>query len=335
MKKIRIFINGFGRIGRCAARILLTDERFEVVGINDIYDFKQMGMLLQHDSVHRTFPHTVEINHDKMLVNHQSISLYNIANPKELHISALDVDVFLQCSGVFLDLKSNLPYLENGAKRIIISAPASHDTPTFIYGINHDTYSDEPIISNTSCSANAIVPLFDIVERNLGIQSAMMSMYHSYTAYQRLLDVKHYSKDIRRTRSATQNIIPLESSAARATSRFFPHLEGKLYAKSIRIPISATTLYDLTLHIEKETDIEALQHLMTHEIEDKFKGILDVSSDAIVSTDMVGSPYSATIDLAFCDVCEGNLIKLSAWQDNEYGYVKRLVDMAYVVGNSL
>ncbi|OQX75468.1 MAG: hypothetical protein B6D54_05800 [Epsilonproteobacteria bacterium 4484_65] len=162
-----------------------------------------------------------------------------------MNIQSLNVDVVLQCTGMFLTTKSNLPLIKNGAKRVIISAPVTDDTPTYILGVNHKEYNQEPIISNSSCSANAIVPIFKIINKHFGIESAMMSMYHSYTSYQNLLDGKHYSKDIRRTRSATQNIIPIMSSAAEATACFFPHLKEKLYAKSIRVPIPSTTLYDL------------------------------------------------------------------------------------------
>jgi len=278
---IKVFINGFGRIGRSTARIILEDDRFELVGINDIYDTKQMKQLYENDSIYGKSNSTLD-----------RVKLFSQKEPPKI-----ECDILLQCSGVHLTTEANQPYLKNGAKKVIISAPASDDTPTYIYGVNHKEYKGENIISNSSCSANAIVPIFKIIQDNFGINSANLSMYHSYTAYQRLLDVKHYSKDMRRTRSATQNIIPLMSSAANATAKFFPHIKDKLYAKSIRVPISATTFYDLSL----------------------------------VSRDFIKSPYSATIDLNFTELVDSDLLRVSAWQDNEYGYAKRLVDMAKAI----
>ena len=306
---IKVFINGFGRIGRSTARIILEDDRFELVGINDIYSTKQMEELYNHDSIYGKSNSTLD-----------GVKLFSQKEPPKI-----ECDILLQCSGVHLTTEANQPYLKNGAKKVIISAPASDDTPTYIYGINHQLYKDENIISNSSCSANAIVPIFKIIQDNFGIKSANLSMYHSYTAYQKLLDVKHYSKDMRRTRSATQNIIPLMSSAASATAKFFPHLEGKLYAKSIRVPVSATTFYDLSIHLERSSTNEKVREIF------KPSNILDVTSKPLVSRDFIKSPYSATIDLNFTELVDGDLLRVSAWQDNEYGYAKRLVDMAKVV----
>ena len=224
-KKIRIFINGFGRIGRSAARIILEDSTFELVGINDLYSYEQMAYLLKYDSIYRTLDHDISVEEERLLIDDQTVKLFSEPDPENMDIGSLDVDIVLQCTGMFLTTESNLPLIKNGAKRVIISTPVSDDTPTYIFGVNHKEYKQETIISNSSCSANAIVPIFQIIDKHFGIESAMMSMYHSYTSYQNLLDGKHYSKDIRRTRSATQNIIPLMSRAAEATACFFPHLK--------------------------------------------------------------------------------------------------------------
>jgi glyceraldehyde 3-phosphate dehydrogenase len=306
---IKVFINGFGRIGRCAARIILEDDSFELIGINDIYDTKQMRELFAYDSIY-----------GKSDKNLDGIKLFSQKTPPKI-----ESDILLQCSGLHLTKEANRAYIENGAKKVIISAPASDDTPTYIYGVNHKDYKDEKIISNSSCSANAIVPIFQIINRNFGIKSANLSMYHSYTAYQKLLDTKHYSKDIRRARSATQNIIPLVSSAANETAKFFPHLKDKLYAKSIRVPVSATTLYDLSIYLKKGTSEKEISKLF------KPSDILDITSRPLVSRDFIKSPYSATIDLGFTNLIDKDLLRVSAWQDNEYGYAKRLVDMAKFV----
>ncbi len=331
MKKTRVFINGFGRIGRAAARIILEDQSLELVGINDIYDFKQMAELLQNDSIYGRCQQKITLHHDTLYIKEQPIKLFNISDPKALDLSALDIDVMLQCSGIFLSTEQNRPYLDSGAKKVIISAPASDHTPTYIYGVNHQHYKNESIISNSSCSANAIVPIFAIIEKHFGIKSAMLSMYHSYTAYQKLLDVKHYSKDIRRARAATQNIIPLESSAANATSKFFSHLDNKLYAKSIRVPIIATTFYDLSIQMRTKSEESSVIAILKNEITHNKKDILDIFTEERVSSDFIQTPYSASIDINTTTLIGGNLLGVHAWQDNEYGYAQRLVDMLKVI----
>lgn len=325
MKKTRVFINGFGRIGRVALRIMIEDAHIEVVGINDIYDFEQMKQLFIYDSVYGTYHDSVSLRDDTLIVGSCAIPLYCVKDPADLHLQ--DVDVLLQCTGIFLTKQANSPYLEHGVKKVLISAPAASDIPTFVMDVNHQDYQGEPILSNSSCSANAIIPLFSILEEAYGIQNASMSMFHSYTAYQKLLDVKHYSKDIRRSRSATQNIQPLESSAAKECEKFFPHLKDKFYAKSIRVPVAATTLYDLTLQLNTPVDKDTLHKLFTEKGDNDFRDILAIAHDFLVSTDFIGNQYGAVIDRALTQVIGKDLIKLYAWQDNEYGYAYQLVRM--------
>ncbi|AKF25633.1 hypothetical protein YH65_09760 [Sulfurovum lithotrophicum] len=333
-QKIRIFINGFGRIGRSAARILLEDDSFELVGINDLYNYEQMAYLLKYDSLYGTLKHTVSLNNGTLLIDGSPVKLFCERDPARMDLHSLNVDVVLQCSGMFLTTHSNLPLIGNGAKRVIVSAPMTDDTPTYIFGVNHREYRQESIISNSSCSANAIVPLFKIIDGHFGIDAAMMSMYHSYTAYQNLLDGKHYSKDIRRTRSATQNIIPLLSSAAEATGYFFPHLKGRMYAKSIRVPIPGTTLYALDIRIKKETTVEEVNEILLQEAETAYSYILDATAFPRSSEEYVQNPYSAVVNLPFTAIVGDDLLRISAWQDNEYGYAKRLVDIAKHLGYS-
>ena len=330
-KKIRIFINGFGRIGRSAARIILEDSSFEVVGINDLYSYEQMAYLLKYDSIYGTLDHDISVKENKLFINDQTVKLFSEPDPGNMNIQSLNVDVVLQCTGMFLTTKSNLPLIKNGAERVIISAPVTDDTPTYILGVNHKEYKQEAIISNSSCSANAIVPIFKIIDKHFGIRSAMMSMYHSYTGYQNLLDGKHYSKDIRRTRSATQNIIPLMSSAAEATACFFPHLKEKLYAKSIRVPVPSTTLYELSIKLNGSYAREEVNQRLEAEVKSSYKNILDTTNTPNESNFYIQNSHSAVINLPFTSVAGGNLLRVSAWQDNEYGYAKRLVDMVKVV----
>lgn len=325
MRKTRVFINGFGRIGRAALRIMIEDEAIEVVGINDIYDFEQMGQLFKYDSVYVTYPKKVHVQDDTIMIGEKAIKLYAIKDPSQLILK--DIDILLQCTGIFLSKELNSLYLQNGVKKVLISAPAEADIPTFIMDVNHHAYTGERIISNSSCSANAIVPILDILHKNFSVENASMSMFHSYTAYQSLLDVKHYSKDIRRSRSATQNIQPLMSSAAKETEKFFPHLKEKLYAKSIRVPVSAVTLYDITLKLNKQTDENTVNKLFTEESYNNFKDMLDITNDFSVSTDFIANKYGAIIDVALTEVIGGDLLKVFAWQDNEYGYAYQLVRM--------
>ena len=327
-RAIRVFINGFGRIGRAAARIILEDASFELVGINDICSYAQMAYLLKYDSVYGTLPYEVSIEDDTLFIGTRKVELFSEPDPSNMNLEALEVDVVLQCSGMFLTVASNVPLLRNGAKKVIVSAPPSDAMPTYIYGVNHKEYKGESVISNSSCSANAIVPIFQIVDTYFGIESAMMSMYHSYTVYQNLLDNKHYSDDIRRTRSATQNIIPLMSSAAEATATFFPHLKGKMYAKSIRVPVPSTTLYELHIQVGKKTGVQEINRVLREEIGSAYADILDVSEQPGSSLEYIQSPYSAVLNLPLTSVVEEDLLRISAWQDNEYGYAKRVVDMA-------
>ncbi len=329
MKKTRVFINGFGRIGRAALRIMIEDESIVVVGINDIYDREQMGRLFAYDSVYGSSAHSIEVVDNQLVIDKQAISLFQEKDPRNLNLDG--VDVLLQCTGIFLGKEENAIYLENGAKTVVISAPANADIPTFIMDVNHQYYQGERIISNSSCSANAIVPIFSVLDEAYSVKSGSMSMFHSYTAYQSLLDVKHYSKDIRRTRSATQNIQPLVSSAQKATELFFPHLRDKLTAKSIRIPLPATTLYDITLKLDKSTDADSINKLFFDKSNMQFKNMLDITKELLVSSDFIGNPYAAVIDASLTQIIGGNLVKIMAWQDNEYGYAMQLTRMVKVV----
>jgi len=335
VKPIRIFINGFGRIGRSAARIILDDPALELVGINDLYGAEQMAYLLRFDSVYGPLEREVKAGEGALIVDGSRITVRTEPDPHRLDLHGLDVDVLIQSSGHFLTIASNEPYRAAGAKRIVVSTPPKDGMPVYIRGVNDTDYAGEPIVSNSSCSANAIVPLFKALEAVTPIRGAHLHMYHSYTAYQNLLDGPHYGRDIRRTRAAAANIIPIDSSAAGATAHFFPHLEGNLYAKSIRIPVPAVTLYDLLITLEGRHDPAPLRQALLDEIDRHWQGILAHTGEPKVSSDYIADPYSATIDRALMDLSGGRLLRISAWQDNEYGYAARLVEMAHHIGKSL
>ncbi len=328
MRKTRIFINGFGRIGRSAARIILDDPALELVGINDLYGAEQMAYLLKYDSVYGTLPHAVRAEGDTLLVNDRPVRVFTEKDPARLDVHPLGVDGMIQSSGMFLTVVSNTPYLSGGIPRIVVSTPPNDAMPTYIRGINDGAYRGEAIVSNSSCSANAIVPILTVVDRLFGVRGAQMHMLHSYTAYQNLLDSKHYSSDIRRTRAAAVNIIPIESTAARATATFFPHLRDQLHAKSIRVPVPATTLYDLLIKLDGHHTLDEVRERITEEIDRCWQGILAHTTEPKASSDYIADPHSATLDLPLMDISGGNLLRISAWQDNEYGYARRLVEMA-------
>jgi len=293
-----------------------------------------MAYLLKYDSVYGTMPHDISTTKTTLTVDEHSIAMMSHKNPRDLDLASLGVDVVLQCSGISLSTDSNQAFIQQGAKKLIISTPATDNTPTYIYGVNHKQYLGETIISNSSCSANAIVPIFKIIEKHCGIRGAMMHMFHSYTAYQNLLDSNHYSSDIRRARAAAQNIIPLTSSAARATEYFFPYLQDNLYARSIRIPVASTTMYDLSIKLDGRHELDSIKNSITDEIKLSYMGILGTNSADLVSSDYVQNPHSATLDMPLLDIAGGNLLRVSAWQDNEYGYAMRLVDMLKIVTDS-
>ncbi len=328
MRKTRIFINGFGRIGRSAARIILARDDIELVGINDLYAPEQMAYLLKYDSVYETLSMDIRAEGETLWIDGVGIPIYREPSPEALDLRPLGVDVLLQCSGMFLTLESNQPYIDNGADRVVVSTPPNDAMPTYICGVNTDTYAQEPILSNSSCSANAIVPLLKIIEKYCGICGAQMHMFHSYTAYQNLLDVKHYGADIRRARAAAVNIIPLSSSAARATAYFFPQLADNLSARSIRIPVAATTMYDLLIKLDGGYDLSYVRASLVSEVGKQYQGILATTTAPKVSSDYIADPHSATVDLPLLDLAGDRLLRVSAWQDNEYGYACRLVEMA-------
>ncbi len=324
----QIFITGFGRIGRSLFRILFDSDEIEIVGINDIYSFEMMRDLLQRDSIYGEYKYDVKLQENYLVLNSKAIKLHNTPNPKDLTLEG--VDLLINCTGIFLNREQNEIFLKNGAKKVLISAPASNDIERFVMDLNHIDYQNQTIISNSSCSINAIAPIVDIVNKAKGVSALSSVMYHSYSAYQKLLDSPHYSKDIRRARSATQNILPLLSSAADEILHFFPNLKGATYAKSVRVPVAATTLYDLTMRVEKCVDIDELRELLV--LGSQKVNILDITTKPKVSSDYIASPYGATIDLALTKVIEGDLIQIFAWQDNEYGYAYQLARMAkYIV----
>ncbi len=324
MKKIKIAINGFGRIGRSAARIILNSSDLELVAINDISNLEDIYYYLKYDSLYKSLNHKVSLCNNSLIVDKKKIELFCKSDPKELDLSHLDVDVLLECSGKFLSSNLLKTHIEKGVKRVIISAPPIDNTKMYIMYHNHKEYKGEKIISNASCSANAIVPIFDIVDRYFGIKRAYITTIHSYTTSESLHDTKL-------SRSAALNMIPVNSSAAKTTAKFFPHLKDKLFAKSVRVPTPTVTIYDLNI----QTTLNISKNRLHDVVKDNLFPIFNISDDALVSSDFIKDPFSATLDLNLTQVADENLIKIMLWQDNEFGYAKRLVELAKYVGKSI
>ena len=308
---IRVAINGFGRIGRILAREILKNPHFQLVQVNDIYDTKMMSHLLKHDTVYGNFK------------TDKSFKMTNCNDIKKLQWG--DIDIVFECSGIYHKKEELTWHIKNGAKKVILSA-YSKELPTYIYGVNEKEYRGENIISNSSCTANCVVPIFNIIDKFFGIKTATITTIHSYTTDQNLLDNKN--KDIRRSRSATSNIIPLSSNVANATVQFLPHLKGKISANSIRVPVINGVLIDTNISLMKNSSLQDVKTILHSYINPT---ITYISNNHFVSSDIKKMSYSNIIDEDLIHLCKENLLKLMLWQDNEYGYVRRLFDMAEMV----
>lgn len=323
--KLRVAINGFGRMGRSIARVLLQNPSFELVGINDVSSWDVLSYLFSHDTIHRKLPHTLALEGNTLYVDNAPISLYSYSNPQELDFG--EVDVVIESSGRFLTQELTSHHLRKGAKRVILSAPSLDDTPTFVLGVNAKDYQGESIISNASCTTNALAPICKIIDTHLGIESGILSTIHSYTNDQNLLDNAHRS-DFRRSRCAGLNIIPTSTGSAKALHRVLPNLKGKMHGHSLRVPVADVSMVDLALKVSKKTTQEELNTLFESYIQGEMKGILGFDEEFRVSSDFIGNPLSAIIakDLSF--VLQDNHLKIMAWYDNEWGYANRIVEMA-------
>ena len=322
---LKIAINGFGRIGRCAARIIENDPNYELCIINDTAERKVTRYLLKYDTVHGEFNKEVEVlDDDHIAIDGRKVRVYSTRNIEDLDLSG--IDVVLECTGKFLTTEKCEAYLKQGAKKVIMSAPAKDDTPTFVLGVNTNTYAGQKIISNASCTTNCLGPVTRVLEDNFGIEKGLMTTIHAYTNGQSLLDVK--CRDLRRSRAAAQNIIPTTTGAAKAMKLVMPSLEGKLHGQSVRVPVPNVSMVDLTAVLGKKTSKEELNETFVKASKESLKGIMLVDFDERVSADFMTCAYSSIVAADLTQVICGDMIKVMAWYDNEWGYSKRLVEMA-------
>ena len=328
---VKIAINGFGRIGRCAARIILernfAGEDVELVAFNDTATRDMTRYLLKYDSVHGEFKHDVRIIDDGHIeVDGKKIRVFSTRDLNELNYADYGVDVVLECTGKFLTTEKCEPYLARGVKKVVMSAPAKDDTPTFVIGVNDDKYAGEAIISNASCTTNGLAPVAKVLDEKFGIQKALMTTIHAYTHGQSLVDVK--AKDFRRSRAAALNIAPTTTGAAKAIAKVLPQLSGKMHGQAVRVPVANVSMVDLTAILGKSASAEEINAAFREAADGSMKGILLVDDDSRVSSDFCTSSYSSIVASDTTQVICGDMVKIFAWYDNEWGYSHRLIDLA-------
>ncbi len=332
MSKIRIAINGFGRIGRVTFRKIQERSNMEVVAINDITDSANLAHLLKYDSVQRAFNGTIEHNGDHIIVNNKKVIVLNEPDPAKLPWKELNIDIVIESTGEFADRESAIKHVEqSGAKKVIISAPAKgeHDGVSYVVlGVNDDIINrDDVIISNASCTTNNVAPLIKILDDNWGIEKGFITTVHSYTKDQNLVDGPH--KDWRRGRAAAYSIVPTTTGAAKAATKIFPHLKNDLGGAGFRVPVPDGSLTDLTCTLRNSTSVEEINIKFKEAADSYMKGILEYTSDPIVSVDVIGNTHSAVFDSNLTAVLgdKNKLVKVVAWYDNEMGYSSRLVEL--------
>ncbi len=329
---LKIAINGFGRIGRCVTRLIASRSDVELVAINDMASIQMMQYLLQNDSVHGPFNDEVSIIDEHHLkIGSSKVTVFSQKDPKQLDFAACGAEVVFECSGLFLTTDSTRHHLAKGVKKVIISAPKQDDeTATFVLGVNHHLYSGEDIISNASCTTNCLGPIAKIIDEAYGIEKGLMTTIHAYTNGQAIIDSAH-GTDMRRSRAAAENMIPTTTGAAKAISLVLPSLEGKLHGQSVRVPTPDVSMVDLNVLVRKNvTKEEIVARFKEHEQTD-LMGILEVDERYRVSQDFVGSSQSAIVAADLVQVVDGNLVKIMAWYDNEWGYSNRLIEMALFI----
>lgn len=332
---IKLAINGFGRIGRNAFKIAFERRDVKVVAINDLTDTKTLAHLLKHDSSYGTYDRDVKFDEENLIVDGEKIRVYAEKEPKNLPWKDHRVDVVIESTGFFTDPAKAAAHLEAGAQKVVISAPAKGEgAKTIVIGVNEDTVTeDDKIISNASCTTNCIAPVMKVLEDNFGIEKALMTTVHSYTASQRILDAP--AKDLREARAAAENIVPTSTGASKAAALTIPSLKGKFDGLSIRVPTPVVSLADITAVLKKDTTIEELQEVFKNAAKEPFyEGILGVSEEPLVSIDYRGNSHSSIVDLPLINVVDKNLVKVVAWYDNEWGYSNRLVELAADFGKN-
>jgi glyceraldehyde 3-phosphate dehydrogenase len=331
MSKIRVAINGFGRIGRISFRAILQKSNIEVVAINDLTDVGTLAHLLKYDSVHGGLGTHVSVRENVIEAGGHSMQVFAERDPANLPWKSLNIDVVIESTGFFLDKESAGKHLQAGAKKVIISAPAKGDVETIVLGVNDEILkNNSDILSNASCTTNCAAPMVKILDDAFGVESGLLTTIHAYTGDQRLVDAPH--SDLRRSRSAALSIIPTSTGAAKAIALILPHLKGKLDGLAMRVPVPAGSMTDMTLTLKKVASIEEVNAAFKKASETTMKGILEYTEDPIVSADIVGNPHSCILDAGLTMVM-GQTVKVVGWYDNETGYSSRIADLIERMAN--
>ncbi|MCR2822451.1 type I glyceraldehyde-3-phosphate dehydrogenase [Lederbergia panacisoli] len=325
---VKVGINGFGRIGRNVFRAALNNPEVEIVAVNDLTDANMLAHLLQYDTVHGKLEEKVSVDGDTIVVGEQRIKVLAERDPAQLGWGDLGVDIVVESTGRFTDRDNAAKHLEAGAKKVIISAPASGEDLTIVMGVNEDKYdaANHHVLSNASCTTNCLAPFAKVLNDKFGIVRGMMTTVHAYTNDQQILDLPH--KDYRRARAAAENIIPTSTGAAKAVALVLPELKGKLNGMAMRVPTPNVSVVDLVAELEKSVTAEEVNTALKEAAEGELKGILAYTEEPLVSTDYNGDTHSSTIDALSTMVMEGNMVKVLSWYDNETGYSNRVVDLA-------
>jgi len=334
--KVRLAINGFGRIGRLVGRLTSNHPRIELVGVNDITDAATLAHLLQYDSVHGKFKEKVSAEGDELVIGGRRARVTAIKNPAELPWKDLNVDIVLESTGLFRSYDKASGHLTAGARKVVISAPPKGEgIKSIVMGVNQDSYDPkkDQIISNASCTTNCVVPVAKVLHERFRIVNGYMTTVHAYTNDQRILDLPH--SDLRRARAAAVSMIPTSTGAAKLIGVIFPELKGKIDGMAIRVPTPDVSIVDLACVVEKKTSVEEVNSAFRDAAERELKGILQYETAPLVSVDLVGNPHSAIFDAGLTAVVDGNLVKVYAWYDNEFGYACRLVDLILYIAERL
>ena len=327
MSKIKVGINGFGRIGRLAFRAALKRNDIEIVGINDLLDADYIAYMLHYDTVHGRFDGTIEVKDGKLVVNGQSIRVTSEKEPSNLKWNEVGAEYVIESTGLFLTKETVMGHITAGAKRVVMSAPSKDDTPMFVMGVNHNKYkADMQFVSNASCTTNCLAPLVKVLHDSFGFAEGLMTTVHSTTATQKTVDGPS-KKDWRGGRAASANIIPSSTGAAKAVTKVIPDLKGKLTGMSFRVPTINVSVVDLTCRLEKAASYDDIKKAMKAASEGPLKGILGYTEDAVVSSDFLGDPRTSIFDAGAGISLNDNFVKVISWYDNEWGYSCKLLDL--------
>lgn len=327
MKKIKVGINGFGRIGRLVFRVMTERPNLEVVGINDLIDVDYMAYMLKYDSTHGKFKGTVDVKNGNLIINGNSIRVTAEKDPANLKWNEINAEYVVESTGLFLSQDTAIKHIQAGAKRVVISAPAKDDTPTFVMGVNNKTYKkDMTIVSNASCTTNYLAPIAKILNDKYGITEGLMTTVHAATATQKTVDGPS-AKDWRGGRGAYQNIIPSSTGAAKAVGLVIPELKGKLTGMAFRVPVPDVSVVDLTCKLDKPASYEDIRKTMKDASEGSMKGILGYTEDDVVSSDFEGDTHTSIFDAKAGISLNNNFVKIISWYDNEWGYSNKVVDL--------